>query len=99
MKKMNFEFLDKLAKQEVAPPIACFNLEVDDEMSPLGALIWNARQHMELSYEEFANQCDIDVTDVINIEDDSTYQPDIRTLHSISNFFKINNGIIAEIAG
>jgi transcriptional regulator with XRE-family HTH domain len=100
MKTMNFEFLDNIAKQEIVSPLVYSSSDIDDnEMSPLGALIWNARKHMKLSYNEFASHCNIDVNDVISIEDDYKYSPDIRTLYSISDFLKINNGILAEIAG
>lgn len=99
MKAMNFEFLRNIAKNELESPHACTDAFGSDEMSPLGALVWNARVHMNLSQSEFAKRCDIDIEDVIRIEEESTYAVDTRTIYAISKFLKIENSILAEVSG
>ena len=99
MKAMNFDFLSAIAKQEKQPPRVCSNKFSGREMSPLGALIWNARKHMALTQQEFARKCGVDIDDIIKIEEDSKYNPDIRSLDYIARFLNINSNYIAEIAG
>ena len=99
MKPMNFDFLRGIAKNEIDSPRVCSEITATEEMSPLGALIWNARVYMGLSQMKFAKKCNIDIEDIVKIEDENTYIPDIRTLYSISKFLKIDNSIMAELAG
>jgi transcriptional regulator with XRE-family HTH domain len=99
MKPMNIEFLSEMARNEKEIPIVCNEINYTEEMSPLGALLWNARKHLKLTVENFAEKCDIDADDVKRIENDFNYKPDIRTLYAISNFLKIKNEVLAEIAG
>jgi transcriptional regulator with XRE-family HTH domain len=99
MKPMNIEFLSEIARKEKEIPIVCSELNDTEKMSPLGALIWNARKHLKLTAETFAEKCDIVADDVERIENEYTYKPDIRTLDAISSFLGIKNKILAELAG
>jgi transcriptional regulator with XRE-family HTH domain len=96
---MNFDFLRAIAQNETDSPLACSSIFSNAEMSPLGALIWNARVHMNLSQNEFAENCGVDVDDIIRIEEESNYTVDIRTIYAISKFLNIENSVVAEIAG
>ncbi|GHV31826.1 hypothetical protein FACS1894167_14500 [Synergistales bacterium] len=99
MKPMNIDFLSEIGKMEEDSPIVCNSASELEEMSPLGALVWNARIYMKLTAEDFAEKCDIDVNDVERIENDSEYAPDIRTLGALSMFLKIKNDVLAELGG
>jgi ribosome-binding protein aMBF1 (putative translation factor) len=98
MKPMDIEFLSEIAEEEKDIPIVCNSKNYAEEMSPLGALVWNARIHLKLGVEEFAEQCDIDAEDVERIEYDASYAPDMRTLHALSVFLKIKNDVLAKLA-
>ncbi|AMD89868.1 hypothetical protein AXF13_06930 [Desulfovibrio fairfieldensis] len=54
---------------------------------------------MALTQQEFARKCGVDIDDIIKIEEDSKYNPDIRSLDYIARFLNINSNYIAEIAG
>ena len=99
MKEMNFDFLRDIARSENEIPQSYSSDLVGNEMSPLGALMWNARIHMGLSQEEFANKCDIDVCDVVKAEEEIDYLVDTRTIYAVSRFLKIDNSALAEISG
>lgn len=99
MEPMNIGFLSEMARQENEIPIVCSGMGDAEKMSPIGALIWNARKHLKLTLETFAEKCDIDAGDVERIENEYAYKPDIRTLYAISNFLGIKNKVLAELAG
>ena len=99
MEPMNIEFLSEMARNEKETPIVCSEMDDYGKMNPLSALIWNARKHLKLTVETFAEKCDINADDVVRIENDYSYRPDISTLYAISNFLGIKNEVLAELAG
>jgi DNA-binding transcriptional regulator YiaG len=99
MKPMNFDYLAELVRQETTPPLASSSFYNDDnDMSLLGALIWIVRDDRGLSHDEFAEQCNISVDELKNIENDSTHVPDSKTLLAISRFLKFDIGTLSDIA-
>ena len=99
MKPMNIEFLSEMARKEKEIPIVYSEMNDAEKISPLGALIWNARKHLKLTVETFAEKCDIDADDIERIENEYTYKPDIRTIYAISNYLGIKHDVLAELAG
>lgn len=102
MKQINYDFLRKLVGQETSTPLVAPRIDFvcrNDEMSPLGAFVWNARVHMGLSSEAFAEQCDVDAKEINDLENDSEFIPDIRSVYSISKFLNIDNKVLAELSG
>ena len=99
MKTMNFDFLRKIAREEDSSPRVCSTISLGDEMSPIGALVWNARVHFRLTRNAFARKSDIDVEELTSLEENHRHTPDTRTIYNISKFLRIENTILAEIAG
>lgn len=98
MKPMNIEYLFDAISSEDATPFVYSN-SYNDNFSAIGAFVWNARIHLSLSAGEFANRCGVDEDDILHIENDAHYNPDIRTLEYISRFLNIKSQLLAEIAG
>lgn len=58
-----------------------------------------ARRGRNLSLEQFAKKVDVDLVELLKIETDEQYTPNIRTVHQIAEFLKIPERKLMALAG
>lgn len=71
----------------------------EDPRLAFGPFVQLMRRYRELSVEELANNADIDVSNVINIERYPHYIPEPRTVVRLSQFFRIPSKRLMQLSG
>jgi HTH-type transcriptional regulator, competence development regulator len=58
-----------------------------------------ARRNRGLSVEKLAENADVEVSELLSIEENSQYKPDLRTVYQLANFFKVQRTNLLQVAG
>ena len=58
-----------------------------------------ARRKQGLTIEKLAEDADIEIGELMSIEEDTHYEPDLRTVWSLSNIFGVSQTRLMELAG
>lgn len=98
-------------KEIGAGPLAA-ELMLDEEASPhradfvcndtniaFGRLVHLMRRNNRYSIEKLAEEARIDIEELIEIEEDTHYRPDIRTVHQLANVFGLPRSNLLKVAG
>lgn len=64
-----------------------------------GNLVYLLRRQAKLSVEQFGQEEDIDVGEILSIERDPSHIPDPRTVHQIARRFNLSEGKLMGLAG
>lgn len=64
-----------------------------------GRFVRLMRRSRGLNVEKLADQTDIDIVELVNIEEDPHYRPDVRTVYQLSSFFKLSQTHLLQVAG
>ena len=64
-----------------------------------GRFVSVARRQRGLTIEKLADDADIEVGELLSIEEDSHYEPDLRTVWSLSNAFDLPQTALMKLAG
>src|ERR1700748_1820954 len=48
-----------------------------------------ARRHRGLTVETLAERADVEIAELVTIEEDIKYKPDLRTVYQLANFFGV----------
>ena len=88
--------IDPLFDGETAPVM------VRDEEVPniaFGRFVRLMRRRRKISVEKLADDADVDVTDLLQIESDPHHKPELRTAHQLANYFKVSRSGLMQVAG
>lgn len=58
-----------------------------------------ARRSRGLTVETLAERADVEVAELLTIEEDSRYKPDLRTVYQLANFFGVQRTNLLQVAG
>ena len=73
---------------------------VDEELNIVfGRLISLMRRQLGISLERLAEDADVDMTELIEIENNSRYKPELRTTHRLANYFHMPYSSFMQVAG
>lgn len=64
-----------------------------------GRFVRLMRRSRKLSREELANDADIEIGELVEIEDDVRHTPEIRTVYKLSEVFNVPNAKLMQVAG
>lgn len=64
-----------------------------------GRFVKLMRRSKKLSVEKLAEQADIDLAELINLEENAQYLPALRTVHHLARFFEVQRANLLQIAG
>lgn len=78
---------------------ACANNTSEEPSLAFGRLIRLMRRDRGLSLEKLAEDADVDVSELISIEDDVHFRPDVRTVYQLATTFKFDSSKLLEVAG
>ena len=56
------------------------------------------RQH-GMSLEQLADDTDVDIADLVEIESDPHHKPELRTVYQLANYFKVSWSGLMQVAG
>lgn len=84
-------------------PIFNFTSELeasgDETRFALQRFIELSRRSKKLTVEELAEQADIEIAELINIESDVHHLPEPRTLYQLAQVFDVSQGKLMELSG
>jgi transcriptional regulator with XRE-family HTH domain len=58
-----------------------------------------ARRSRGLSVEKLAENADVEVVELVSIEENGQYKPDLRTVYQLANFFGVQRANLLQVAG
>lgn len=74
----------------------------DDNEGPniaFGRFISLMRRRRGLSLEKLADDADVDMTDLVEIERDPHHKPELRTAYQLANYFNVSRSSLLQVAG
>ena len=57
------------------------------------------RRRKNMSLEQLANDADVDMADLVEIETDPHHKPELRTAYQLANFFQVSRVGLMQVAG
>ena len=57
------------------------------------------RRNRGLSVEKLADDAAVDVAELVSIEKDTRYKPEVRTVHQLATFFELPRATLLQVAG
>jgi transcriptional regulator with XRE-family HTH domain len=64
-----------------------------------GRFVSLMRRDRGLSVEKLADAADVDVAELLTIEEDTRYKPEVRTVYQLANFFALPRTTLLQVAG
>lgn len=64
-----------------------------------GRFIRLMRRRQGLTVEKLAEDADIEITDLVEIEDDARHKPEPRTVYQLAHYFRVPEANLMQIAG
>lgn len=64
-----------------------------------GRFVRLMRRNKGLTLEKLAEDADLEISELIEIEDDSHHKPELRTVYQLANFFDIPRNNLLQVAG
>jgi transcriptional regulator with XRE-family HTH domain len=64
-----------------------------------GRFVSLMRRNRGLSVELLATHADVDLVELVNIEDDMHFKPEVRTVYQLSRFFGVSQTKLLQISG
>lgn len=71
----------------------------DESNVAFGRFVRLMRRHRGVSLEKLAEDADVDITDLVEIEDDTRHKPEPRTVYQLANYFRVPEVNLLQIAG
>ena len=56
------------------------------------------RRNGGLTVEKLADDADVDIAELVGIEDDTHYKPEVRTVYQLANFFDVPRVNLLQLA-
>lgn len=72
---------------------------LDESRVAFGRFVHLNRRKLKLSYEALADKADIELTELMNIEQDAGYEPEPRTIYQLATIFKVDQKKLMELSG
>jgi hypothetical protein len=70
-----------------------------DEPQTFGRFVRLMRRNRGLNRERLADDADIDILELVSIEDNPYFKPEVRTVYQLSMFFDLPRANLLQIAG
>jgi transcriptional regulator with XRE-family HTH domain len=58
-----------------------------------------ARRSRGLSVEKLAENADVEISELVNIEENSQHKPELRTVYQLANYFGVQRANLLQVAG
>jgi len=64
-----------------------------------GRFVRLMRRDRGLTLEKLAEDTDVEIAELIEIEDDTRHKPELRTVYQLANYFKVPRSNLLQVAG
>lgn len=64
-----------------------------------GRFVRLMRRDRGLTVEKLAEDTDVDVSELVEIEDDTRHKPELRTVYQLANYFRVPRANLIQVAG
>jgi hypothetical protein len=71
----------------------------DEPVVAFGRFVRLMRRRRNMDIEKLADTADIDIEELVSIEDDPHFRPEVRTVYQLSMFFDLPRESLLQIAG
>lgn len=71
----------------------------DEPVVAFGRFVRLMRRRRNMDMEKLANTADIDIEELVSIEEDPHFRPEVRTVYQLSMFFDVPRESLLQIAG
>ena len=78
------------------------SVAASDEEGPsiaFGRFVSLMRRRRGISLEELADNADVDMSDLVEIESDPHHKPELRTAYQLANYFNVPRSGLLQVAG
>ena len=72
---------------------------LDETSYAFGRFVQLSRRKKGLTVETLAERADVEVAELLTIEENNQYKPDLRTVYQLANFFDVPRNNLLQIAG
>ena len=74
--------------------------ETNEEPSiAFGRFVRLMRRDRGLTLEKLAEDTDVEIAELVEIEDDTHHKPELRTVYQLANYFKVPRSNLLQVAG
>lgn len=76
--------------------------DAGEEEGPIvafGRFVNLMRRQRGMSLEQLADDADVDMGDLVEIESDPNHRPELRTAYQLANYFKVSQSGLMQVAG
>ncbi len=74
--------------------------ETNEEPSiAFGRFVRLMRRDRGLTLEKLAEDTDVEISELVEIEDDTHHEPELRTVYQLANYFKAPRSNLLQVAG
>ncbi|WP_316979521.1 helix-turn-helix domain-containing protein [Shumkonia mesophila] len=75
-------------------------IETEEEPSiAFGRFVHLMRRQRGLTLEKLAEDTDVEIVELVEIEDDARHKPKLRTVYQLANYFRVPQTKLQQIAG
>jgi transcriptional regulator with XRE-family HTH domain len=64
-----------------------------------GRFVRLMRRERGLTLEKLAEDTDVEISELVEIEDDTHHKPELRTVYQLANYFKVPRSNLLQVAG
>ena len=82
-----------------ATPFRPRNSREDGPNVAFGRFVNLMRRQWKMSLDQLANDADVDMADLVEIETDPHHKPELRTAYQLANYFKVSRIGLMRLAG
>ena len=72
---------------------------VEEAIYAFGRFVRLSRRKQGMSVEALAQRADVELAELLTIEENNQYKPDLRTVYQLANFFGVSRSNLLQIAG
>ena len=80
-------------------PVATHPSDEEGPNVAFGRFVNLMRRGRRMSLEQLANDADVDMADLLEIETDPHHSPELRTAYQLANYFKVSRVALMQVAG
>jgi transcriptional regulator with XRE-family HTH domain len=70
-----------------------------DTSIAFGRFVQLMRREKGLTLEKLAEDTDLEISELVEIEEDSRHKPELRTVYQLANYFRVPRGNLLQVAG
>ena len=87
--------IDPVFNGDVIPAFS----SIEETNVAFGRFVRLMRRNSGLTLETLADEVDVDIVELVEIEDDAHHKPEVRTVYQLANYFNVPRTKLLQLAG